>query len=383
MHPKKWPPAVKTGLILITLGSIIFSAVWNFGSLVGFFGLVVSILKPVFIGFSIAFVLYVPMSKFEKLLTYLFQKTNCKISVGKITAISLLLSLALVSTVVFLIIWYVLPHLVDSIKTAANSLRNNYPLAIEYLEAHGINVGFINESFNPSGLVNYLEENINQILKLSYSAVSTVISSVFTYFTAFILAIYMLVSKHRLKSQFKRLLSAALPEHVAGEITSVLRIAYRCFSNFIAGQCMEAVILGLLFYVTLSILNIPYAFLLSVLIGICALIPYVGAFLGFFVGAIMILFIDPFKAMIFAITFIILQQLEGQLIYPRVVGKSVGLPPVWTLIAVMIGGQVGGVLGMLLFIPFTAVIYTLVKQYIAVKEQKKKDSEQNRSENMT
>lgn len=381
MHPKKWPPSVKIGLFLIVIGSIFLSFTWHFSAVIGFLGTLLKIISPVFLGFTIAFIINVPMSKFEHVFERISQKTGKKINPKVTSAICLILSIALVASLFCLLIWFIVPNLIDSVKTAVNSVRTNYPRAITYLENHGFNTEIIENavaSFNPNGLVKHLEDNLNHIIQFSYTAISNVLSSIFMYFTAFILAIYMLANKKTLKLHFQRLLNATVSPTVSNEIQSVLHIAYRCFSNFIAGQCIEAVILGLLFYITLTILSIPYAFLLSVLIAISALVPYVGAFLGFIVGAVMILFIDPFKAMIFAITFIVLQQIEGQLIYPRVVGKSVGLPPVWTLVAVMIGGQVGGVIGMLLFIPLTSIIYTLVKQYIVTKERKKEEQESSK-----
>jgi len=382
MNPKKWPQNVKIALALILVGSVVFSAAWHFSSVLGFIGTLISIISPVFLGFAIAFIINVPMAKLEKLITRLSERFKLKIPDGVISAVSLVGALALVATVIGLVIWCILPYLIDSVKMAASALRTNYPIAMEYLEKHGINTEHLRDaikSINPEGLVKHLEQNINHILKFSYSALSTVVSSVFMYFTAFILALYMLANKKRLKTQFKRLLDATASPAVSREIQSVLRIANRSFSNFIAGQCLEAVILGVLFYVTLTLLSIPYAFLLSVLIAVTALVPYVGAFLGFFVGAVMILFIDPFKALVFAITFFVLQQVEGQLIYPRVVGKSVGLPAVWTLVAVMVGGQVGGVIGMLLFIPLTSVIYTLVHRYVITREAKKARNEESAS----
>lgn len=386
MNPKKWPSSVKIGLFLIAAGAVMLSLAWHFGSVIGLLGWTITILKPVFLGFAIAYVINVPMSKMEKHFTKISQKKNWNVSSSTVSTVSMILSLIFIGTTVAVILWFIIPHLIDSIKTAVNSIQTTYPKAIAYLENHGIDADPLEKaikSINWKDFALKMEKHLNSIVKFSFSALTTVISSVFTYFTAFILAIYMLANKYTLKKQFRRLLDACVKPGVSREIQSVLSIANRSFSNFIAGQCLEAVILGVLFFITLSLLNIPYAFLLSVLIAITAVIPYVGGFIGFFIGAVMILFIDPFKALVFAITFLILQQLEGQLIYPRVVGKSVGLPPVWTLIAVLVGGELGGVLGMLIFIPLTSVIYTLTGQFIRSREAKKGKKQIAQSENLT
>ena len=167
-------------------------------------------------------------------------------------------------------------------------------------------------------------------------------------------------------------MQAALPEKIVNKITYVAKLSNETFSNFITGQCLEALILGTMFFVTLSIIRLPYALLIGVLIAFTALIPIFGAFIGCIVGAFLMIMVSPMKALIFVIVFIVLQQIEGNLIYPKVVGGSVGLPSLWVLAAVTIGSSLMGVAGMLFFIPFTSVIYTLVREWTYKRLEQKK-----------
>ena len=183
-------------------------------------------------------------------------------------------------------------------------------------------------------------------------------------FIAFVFACYILLQKEKLGLQCRKALFALLPKRVAERVISVCSLSHRVFSSFITGQCVEAVILGTMFFVAMSILKMPYALLVGCLIAVTALIPIVGAFIGCGVGAFLILMVSPMQALIFVIMFLILQQVEGNLIYPHVVGSSVGLPSIWVLFAVTVGGSLMGVLGMLLFIPLTSVLYTLFREFV-------------------
>ncbi|MBE6638534.1 MAG: AI-2E family transporter [Ruminococcaceae bacterium] len=371
MDQNKQSPKFKYTLLLVALGAIILAAAWHFKSVLGFFSTIFDFLSPAILGFVIAFILNVPMSAFERLFAHIQKKRNKKVTQNRNTILALVITLILAATVIGLIIWGIVPLLIDSIKTAVVSVRANYPHALAFMESHGIETDQIKEfinSFNLNDLAVRIQKDLEQIVKVSYTALSSVLSSIFVYFTSFILSIYMLTSKHHTKEQFNRLLGAVCSPAIAQKTRHVLSLSYRCFRNFIAGQCLEALILGTMFFIVLSLMRMPYTFLISVLIAVTAIIPYVGAFIGFFVGGIMILMTDPVKALIFAVTFLVIQQLEEQLVYPRVVGKYVGLPPVWALSALLIGGQIGGILGMLTFIPLTSILYALTREYVISKE---------------
>lgn len=193
------------------------------------------------------------------------------------------------------------------------------------------------------------------------SAAISIVSGVANFCIGFVFAVYVLLTKETLAKQAGRLLMAYLPESLYENIVKVASLTEKTFSNFLAGQCVEAVILGTMFFLTLTVMRLPYALLIGVLIAFTALIPIFGAFVGCIVGAFLILMVSPVKALVFLVVFQVLQQIEGNLIYPHVVGGSVGLPSIWVLVAVTLGGSAMGVMGMLVFIPLCSVLYTLLK----------------------
>ena len=209
------------------------------------------------------------------------------------------------------------------------------------------------------------------MLSSTVSAAMSIISGVTTFFIGFVFAIYILLQKETLSRQFKKLMRAYLPEAVTDRTLEILHLIYETFSSFFAGQCLEAVILGTMFFIVLSIFQLPYALLIGVLIAFTALIPLFGAFIGCAIGAFLMLMVEPLNALVFLIIFFVLQQLEGNLIYPHVVGNSVGLPSIWVLVAVTIGGSTMGIVGMLVFIPVCSVLYTLLREAVNKRLNKK------------
>jgi predicted PurR-regulated permease PerM len=204
--------------------------------------------------------------------------------------------------------------------------------------------------------------------------VSSIISSVVNFIIAFVFAVYILAQKEKLSGQVRRVMQAYLPEKTVERVQKVSSLLYTNFSNFITGQCLEAVILGGLFVICMSILRLPFALVIGILIALTALIPIAGAFIGCAVGVFLILIEDPVQALVFLVLFFVLQQIEGKLIYPKVVGNFVGLPGIWVLFAITVGGSLFGIVGMLVFIPLTATVYTLLREdvgkRIALKKQK-------------
>ena len=192
----------------------------------------------------------------------------------------------------------------------------------------------------------------------------TVINSLMNFFVGFVFACYILLQKEKLSVQVKKVLYAFLPRHAVEKTLQVAALSYKTFSNFVTGQCLEAVILGTMFFVSMSVLRFPYALLVGVLIAFTALIPIFGAFIGCVLGTFLILVSNPVQAIGFVILFFVLQQVEGNLIYPHVVGGSVGLPSIWVLVAVTVGGSLMGVVGMLIFIPLSSVLYALFKGWV-------------------
>lgn len=188
-----------------------------------------------------------------------------------------------------------------------------------------------------------------------------VVSGMTTFFIAFVFSCYVLLQKEKLNVQVRKLMTAFMPEDWKNICLAFASVTYKTFSNFLAGQCLEAVILGGMFFIVMTFMNMPYVLLISVLIAFTALIPMFGAFIGCGVGAFLIFMVNPTKALIFIIVFLVLQQIEGNFVYPHVVGNSVGLPSIWVLVAVSVGGSLMGLVGMLIFIPLMSVVYTILR----------------------
>lgn len=204
----------------------------------------------------------------------------------------------------------------------------------------------------------------SSVLSYTMSATMMLVNGVMTFFIACVFALYVLNQKETLSRQSRKLITAVFPKKIVEKIFFICSLSYRTFSRFITGQCLEALILGTMFFISMTIFRLPYALLVGVLISFTALIPIVGAFIGCFVGAILILMVNPMQAIFFVILFLILQQIEGNLIYPHVVGNSVGLPSIWVLFAVTVGGKLMGIMGMLIFIPLVSVLYSLLREWI-------------------
>ena len=199
----------------------------------------------------------------------------------------------------------------------------------------------------------------------------SIVSGFATFFIAFSFACYILFQKEKLHVQIRKVFFAFIPKQKAEAFLKICSLTYQTFANFLTGQCVEAVILGSMFVVTLSILKMPYALLIGTLIAFTALIPIFGAFIGCAVGCFLIFMISPKQAILFIIVFLILQQIEGNLIYPHVVGGSVGLPSIWVLAAVTIGGNLMGIVGMLIFIPLVSVLYTIFREFVYLRLKEK------------
>ena len=210
----------------------------------------------------------------------------------------------------------------------------------------------------------FLKNGAGNVLNSTVTVAKTLINSVMNFCVAFVFACYILLQKEKLATQIRKILYAFFSKKVVEKVLEIASLSYRTFANFVTGQCCEAVILGTMFFISMSILRFPYALLVGVLIAFTALIPIFGAFIGCFLGTLLILVADPMKAIAFVILFLVLQQVEGNLIYPHVVGGSVGLPSIWVLVAVTVGGSLMGIVGMLVFIPISSVVYALFREMV-------------------
>ena len=362
----------------ITIGAVlivIYLALNNVTGILDSISYLAGLVMPFIIGAVIAFVFNVPMKAIEKGLNRLFDKRCKKKHPRLIRVLAYMLTLILILAIIAGVLFVVVPELVNTIAdlirqvpTAVNNLINwlqvklsAYPEYEEKLSSISINWDSV-----LSNVMNFLSIGTGGI-----GAISGFFSGVTNFFIGFVFSVYVLFQKERLTAQCKKLMYVCMPENRADKIIEVLRLTNTTFSNFLSGQCLEACILGTMFVITLSILRMPYALLIGIIIAVTALIPIVGAFIGCIVGVILIMMTSPLKALIFVGVFLILQQIEGNLIYPHVVGSSVGLPGMWVLVAVTIGGNLFGIMGMLTFIPISSVCYALLRTYVNRKVEEK------------
>lgn len=327
------------------------------------------ILSPFVLGAALAFVLNVPMSFFERKLLKGFDRSPVTAKLKR--PLALVLVLVLLLLVIYLVMLLVIPELIATAETLVRAI----PVAAQKLDAWLAQFEFQLGDWLDSKLVlptgdelnAYLEKVLDLAVKgvaFSGSLIGTVYSNILGVFFTFMFIIYFLLGKERLASQLKRLMQAYLKPEQRERILHVASVSKRTFASFITGQCLEALILGGMFFIVLSIVRMPYVLLISVFIAVTALIPVVGAWMGCIVGAFLILVNDPMQALAFVAVFLIVQQLEGNLVYPRVMGNAIGLPSIWVLFAVVLGEGLMGILGMLLFIPLTSVGYQLLREHV-------------------
>lgn len=338
----------------------------------------VGLMSPFLVGGAIAFILNVPMRGIEAGLTKVRSQ-------GLRRALAILLTLLSFVVVIVGVVLLLIPQIGETIQILAprivtffqriqdiilGFLRENPDLlntVSSFVDLDKLNLGGIIEK-----VMNMLGNSVSSLASGALNMVGGITGAVVDGFIGLVFAFYCLASKENLARQGRKLLYAFLPERVTDATLRILRLTNRTFSSFISGQCVEACILGGLFAVAMFILRMPYITLISVLIAVTALVPLVGGFIGCFLGAFFILVNDPMQALIFVIMFLVIQQIEGNLIYPKVVGNSIGLPGMWVLAAVTIGGDLMGVVGMFLMIPLSSVLYTLLRE-ITNKRLAKRD----------
>lgn len=355
-------------LILFTV--IILIALWNYRLLFEWAGAAFRIILPFLLGGGIAFILNIPMSFLEEKIFGNRHLKDKKIVKKLSRPVCLILTLAIVIGVVVLVMFVVIPELTRTVISLGRTIQTFIPEAQQFLEKLftdnkeiqawlsnlNLDVGRLTDT-----VMSFFQNSAGNVLNSTMSAIGSIVSGVTTFVIAFVFSCYVLLQKEKLNVQVKKVVYAFFPEKRAEWMFEVGSLASKAFSSFFTGQCVEALILGCMFFIVMSILNMPYTMLVSVLIAFTALIPIFGAFIGCFVGAFLILMVDPMQMVVFVVTFLILQQIEGNLIYPKVVGSSVGLPSIWVLAAVTIGGSLMGIVGMLIFIPIVSVVYTLFR----------------------
>lgn len=366
---------------------ILFSAIlfyWALKHIPFIMTVLVTILKPMvplFIGAALAFVLNIYMNVLEKLF---HRMKNRKLRRGVSLVLTFLSLFLIIALVLFIVIPEIamtfenlasmLPGFIEDATVWLNDLLVRFPMVEEYMLNFDLSLENIGETLLDAIMVggNTLADfTINFVTKFLGGALNILLGLIF--------AIYILVDKENLGRQFRRILYAYFPQKRVDQFMGVNALIADIFQKFVTGQLTEAIILGMMFVVTMLIFGFPYAVVVGVLVSITALIPIVGAFIAMFIGAFLIFVNSPSQAFWFIILFFVLQQIEGDLIYPKVVGNSIGLPAIWVLAAVMVGGGLFGVLGILLAVPICSVIYILIKRNVAQELDKKEIDERKYS----
>lgn len=359
----------KNILLIIFAGILFYVGIQNLSGIISAIGWVLSLIFPFILGGAIAFIFNVPLKQIEKLV----KKIKIIKSDGIRRGISYLLTLLAIILVLIIVSFVVIPELInttnslikqipiayDSAQDYLQTLENRWPQMMDYINQNNIDLNNMSQK-----LVQFLQNGVMGFLSSTVGVVGSVVSAITTFFIAFAFSVYLLFKKEKFSSQFKKLLYAILPQKKVDRMIYVGQLSNTTFSNFISGQCLEAMILGSMFFVSMTILRMPYAVMMGVVIALTALVPIFGSLAGFVIGFFLILIVNPMQALGFIVLFFTLQQIEGNLIYPHVVGGSVGLPSIWVLVAVTLGGSLMGIVGMLIFIPGASVCYTLLREFV-------------------
>lgn len=356
---------------IIVFAGIVLWVVFNYKLFIDFISFVIKLIMPLIVGLAIAFIINVPMKQIERKIFKIEKRKHKKL----IRVISLIISLVLIFGILGLILFLIIPEFVQAIIAISNSipkdfnwinqlldkLENLYPSLEEYIWQIDVK-SIINTSVSQAG----------NVVSVIIGFLSGMISRIVIFFIGFILSIYILLDKENLVRQVKKLIKAFFNDKIYINIVKIVKLSNTTFTNFITGQCLDACLTGFLLFVILSILKLPYALILGVLFAITALIPYIGAFITLLVGVVLIGVSNPMGALWYVIIFFALQQFDDNVTHPKIVGKSVGLPALWALLAVLIGGSVFGLIGIIISIPVSSVLYSLLKDYVNYRISKKK-----------
>lgn len=350
---------------LIAFGIILYILLNNLHMIWHYFNIFLGILTPFLAGGFVAFILNIPLKLFEE---KIFKKWQPKKKGGK-RAVCMLLTLLFIALIIFLLIYIVGPRVQASLISVVEKLPEfedqlvKIPVLKDYEEnIHNI-FSNINIASAQKALINYIKNANSDLFNTVVSRVGSVLNTLFGVLMGFVFAIYALISKEDLSRKSKELLYASMPESWADRFVKLGKIIFENFYNFFTGQFIEALVFGAMCFVGMLIFRFPFAPAISIIMGLGALIPILGAYIGVITGALLILLQSPFKALMFIVFIIVLQQFDGNVTYPRIVGNKVGLPAMFVIVAITVGGALFGVIGMILFVPLFSTIYELLGIY--------------------
>lgn len=365
-------------LFYITYTIFLVFALLNIKFLWNFLGKLITILMPFLFGAVFAFVLNVLLNLIEnKILPKIFKKKS-KVYEKYKRVFSLILSLLFIVLFFSFLFFLIVPELKNAIFIFVDNLPQYLEEMEHTLEHFGVSGDAILEistffnQLKDTG-ISFVRDNGKEVLGTTIAFATNLVSIITNLVIGIIFALYILAQKEKLQEQWKKICKAYCKEKNVNKINRIFTLSNKICSNFISGQCLEAVIIGVLCFFGMLILRLPYAPTISVLIGFTALIPVFGAFIGTVIGAFLIFMIHPIKAVVFIVFILILQQFEGNLIYPKVVGKSVGLPGIWVMVAVTIGASVAGILGMLVSVPLCSILYSILVSNVHMRLNAKKN----------
>ena len=372
--------SIKKILLMIFLGAIIFTAVQNFTGVVGFLSILLKLFAPITAALCIAFVLNVLLTALETKVFRFMDKSKKKFAAKLKRPICLVLTYLIAFGIISLLILVIIPDIIETVTYLAERMPSLIAKSHNWLEALLVKYNIdknilpennINWTVAANALKNWLSGSYNKIFNGAVGITTSVFSGIFDGIFSIVISVYVLAQKEKIGRFVKKVIDALIPQKATEVICHISARTQEYFSRFIGGQLIEALILGLLCFMGMSIFGFPNALIISVLIAVTALVPIVGATVGVVIGFLLIVISNPLKAVFFVIFFLILQQIEGNLIYPRVVGKAVGLPGVLVVSAVLLGGNIGGVLGTLVAVPTCAVLFVLLKELVEYINSKK------------
>ena len=369
---------LKQNLILVICGALIFAILMNFSSVISIAGTLLSLMMPVIVGAILALFISVPVCGTEKIIRKIFVKRKHKPSDKTNLITSFIFTIICILLAITLVTAFIVPALLQSVQSIYSIAEKRIPDLLQYLlkflSERGISTEWISKIISKidlEGLMKNVSSYLTSFLSSFIGVISSTVNITISFVFAVIIAIYMVLDKKHLCRSAKYLVYAYLKKPAADRITYFCSLFGKTFAKFLSGQCFEAIILGVLMFIAFSVFRLPYASLVGVITAFCALLPYVGATLSCVVSVLLAFIVDPSKAILCVIVYLCVQFIENQFIYPHVVGNSVGLSALYTLVAALIGGSLFGIIGILFFIPLTAVIITIIKENSAKRLSKK------------
>lgn len=366
-------------ILLLILAVVLFAVLMNFSFLLSLSKRFFTLIFPIILGLIFALILNAPMRCFEKIFDKCFSRMKKKPSVKIKYSVSLLLSVLSIFLVFVIVFTMAIPKLLESVKGLIVLIDEKIPDFLLFIEKYGFDTSTVTDKiaeFDVEKVIKNLTQGALSVFSTAVDATKIAVKFFTTAVFSFIVAIYLLLDKNNVSRQFKKLCYAFLP---SGKVDSLYKTAYLVrdtFTKFLSGQCLEALILGVLIFILFSIFSLPYASLIAVMAAVLSFVPYIGSFVALVVGTFLILISDPKKALICVIVYLVAQFIEQHFIYPHVVGNSVGLSPFYTIVAALLGGQLFGVFGMVFFIPLFSVVFALIRDYSnykVIKNEKSND----------